>query len=149
MGGKRTFVPLPPVAIVTCAMMNEHETGFLTFLTERSARRLRALWEGGPKRREAARAYLNQVEFNSRYEHPLTGRASSFDAVEKELKRRGAPPLCYVISLDPELDGRELPLDEAILAASSVFEGTFLSCLPGKLGLFEGPGIKSSSLIFR
>lgn len=78
--------------------MNDHEGGFLKFLIPRSERRLQALWEGGSKKRAAARDYLNQVEFDARYQHPLSGAASLPNAIQKELERRGAPRLCYVIS---------------------------------------------------
>ena len=145
LGGTRT---LPRCLIGrqrhTCAM-NDHEAGLLTFLTSRSERRLRSLWDGGPKKIGAARDYLNQMEFDPRYEHPLSGATSLLDAIQKELGRRGAPPLCYVISWDAALDGAELPLDEALLAASGLFEATFLSCLPGKLGFFEGGSSHSPS----
>lgn len=128
--------------------MNDHEAGLLTFLTPRSERRLRTLWEAPPKKRAAAREYLNQIEFDPHFQHPLSGAASLSNSVLEELQRRGASSRCYVISWDARIDGVELPLDEALVAASGLFEATFLSCLPGKLGFFEG-GFKSQSLIFR
>ncbi len=50
------------------------------------------------------------------------------------LIRAGAPPRCHVIAYG-DLDGRELPLREAVdnlLWIGSVF----VSCIPGRLGLY-------------
>jgi len=48
----------------------------------------------------------------------------------------GAPALCYVLSCTAAIDGRELPLAEAIEAASMGGWGTLISCLPGQLAYY-------------
>jgi len=53
------------------------------------------------------------------------------------LKSKGAPDICYAISEDNELDGREIPLEEALKFIHGSGIGTLLSCLPGKLAYFE------------
>jgi hypothetical protein len=53
------------------------------------------------------------------------------------LTRNGAPPSCWVTSEDSDLDGREIPLLEALKHVLGCQMGTFLSCIPGKLAYFE------------
>lgn len=49
----------------------------------------------------------------------------------------GAPDLGHVMSSDGELDGRELPLSEALHLIVGRGQGTLISCVPGKLAYFE------------
>ena len=53
------------------------------------------------------------------------------------LTRNGATPSCWVTSEDSDLDGKELPLLEALKKVVGYQMGTFLSCVPGKLAYFE------------
>jgi hypothetical protein len=59
------------------------------------------------------------------------------DKVYRRLKGLGAPATCYVLG-SGELDGREIDLREALEAIVSQSFGDFLSCIPGRLGYFEG-----------
>lgn len=65
------------------------------------------------------------------------------------LQKHDAPATCYVIGGEQDVDGLTLSLDEAVDYAIGTTEGTFISCVPGMLGLFEGPGIKSTCLIYK
>ena len=56
------------------------------------------------------------------------------------LRERGAPLECYCLSQNADLDGRVVPLTHAIRAVVGMGAGTFLSCIPGQLGYFEGEG---------
>lgn len=53
------------------------------------------------------------------------------------LTRKGATPSCWVTSEDSDLDGKEMPLLEALKKVVGYQMGTFLSCVPGKLAYFE------------
>jgi hypothetical protein len=57
--------------------------------------------------------------------------------VYKILKSKGAPEMCYIISNDWDIDGKELPLTEALEKIVKHGSGTFVSCVAGKLGYFE------------
>lgn len=41
------------------------------------------------------------------------------------------------MSSDADLDGREMPLVDALEAVEAGYAGTFLSCLPGQLAYFR------------
>ncbi len=52
------------------------------------------------------------------------------------LRYRGAPSTCFVLSSSDELDGRELPLEQAIAEVERVGWGTIVSCVPGRLAYY-------------
>ena len=52
------------------------------------------------------------------------------------LNAAGAPAACHVISDDPELDGRDLPLADAIARAEGFDFASILCCDPGRLAFF-------------
>jgi hypothetical protein len=54
------------------------------------------------------------------------------------LRKRGAPGECIFLAEDAALDGRRLPLDEAVAAVVGRGMGAFISCVPGRLAYFEG-----------
>jgi hypothetical protein len=54
------------------------------------------------------------------------------------LREHGAPATCYVISASSDRDGSEVDLREALTEMVGTCDGTFLSCLHGKLAYFEG-----------
>jgi len=59
------------------------------------------------------------------------------EQMEAFLTRKGAPAFCWVTSEDSDLDGKEIPLLEALKKVIGYQMGTFLSCVPGKLAYFE------------
>jgi hypothetical protein len=58
-------------------------------------------------------------------------------APEKELRQLGAEPRCYCLCGPDELDGREVPLGEALAALSGRGLPVLLVCRPGVLAYFE------------
>lgn len=63
------------------------------------------------------------------------------------LTARGAPASCHVISVDSSIDGREMPLSEALEAVIGYGMGTIISCVPGRLAYFEGEGMNVRFLL--
>lgn len=54
------------------------------------------------------------------------------------LRTLGAPPTCYVLSSNSDLDGREMQLGNALEAIVGQGSGSFVCCVPGQLAYFEG-----------
>ncbi|MDZ4392792.1 hypothetical protein [Cypionkella sp.] len=128
--------------------MNEHERGFLAFLSEPTRRRIETLLELGEKRRGDVRELLHHsVRLDPRYCQHLTGSEAFPAPVEAALRTRGAPPTCYVLAANSDLDGRQMPLGDALSAIMGMGNGAFVSCIPGRLGLFQYEDIKSSYLL--
>ncbi len=65
------------------------------------------------------------------------------------LAQKGAPPLCWVTSEDAELDGKEMPLSQALKQVIGRQMGTFLSCIPGRLAFFEGEEVGARWILER
>jgi hypothetical protein len=130
--------------------MNDHERGFVEFLAEPSKRRVLTLLEMGQKRRRQLRSMLDHeiVLDQSCCEH-LGGAGAFADAVEATLCGRGAPPTCFVIAANSKLDGRDMPLRDALDAVIGMGSGAFLSCIPGRLGFYEYEEMKSSYILSR
>ena len=130
--------------------MNIHEHGFLEFLEEPSRRRMKTLLELGEKRRGDVRSLLDHaVRLDPRFSRHLTGSDAFSGPVEATLRKMGAPPTCYVLAANAELDAREMPLGEALDAIIGKSDGSFVSCIPGRLGFFEYEDMKSSYLLSR
>lgn len=128
--------------------MNDHERGFLEFLDPPTNRRVATLLATGAKRRKEVRALLDHaVRLDPRFARHLTGREALAGAVETLLRERDAPPSCYVLAADGRLDGREMPLTEALAAVIGRGNGAFLSCVPGRLGFYEYESAGSSYLL--
>jgi hypothetical protein len=53
------------------------------------------------------------------------------------MKQNGAGDLCYSISWDEEIDGKELPLIKALEIAVGLGMPSLISCIPNKLVYFE------------
>jgi hypothetical protein len=86
-----------------------------------------------PKRRKHALDAFNHFRgWDPRCAHPLP----SSSAVVGSLRAAGAPNACHVISDDPALDGRDLPLEDAVEAAEAYSFASVLCCVPGKLACF-------------
>ena len=71
-------------------------------------------------------------DLDERYACPLASSAE----VLAMLTARGAPKTCYVLSDSAELDGKELPLAEALAEAEVHGWGTIVCCLPGRLAYY-------------
>lgn len=128
--------------------MNEHERGFLAFLAEPTKRRIETLLELGERRRGDVRKLLHHsVRLDPRYCQHLTGREAFSAHVEAALRKRGAPSSCYVLAANSDLDGRQMPLGDALSAITGMGNGAFVSCIPGRLGFYEYEDIKSSYLL--
>jgi hypothetical protein len=87
---------------------------------------------GSPRRRQFLDRLNHCADLDPRYIHPL---GSGADAVAL-LRSHGAPSGCYVLSDTIAIDGREMPLAEALAEAETAGWGTIISCIPGRLGYY-------------
>ena len=108
------------------------EATITAFVT--SARRGRLLGLlANPKRRAKALNSLNHFhDWDPRWVEPVASHAD----VLLMLQRAGAPHACHVISDDPTLDGRDMPLADAVEAAGAYDFASVLCCVPGELAFF-------------
>lgn len=114
--------------------MSPHEEATIRafIVPHRRSRWLQAL--SSPKRRPQFLDCLNHCsDFDPRYATPLPSKTD----VLALLLDHGAPTECHLLSDVAELDGRELPLAEAIQQVAEAGWGTIISCLPGRLAYYR------------
>ena len=91
-----------------------------------------------PKRREDILRTLSHLhDLDERYLLRVPA-PQLLSVILEMLQQRGAPEQCYVISESAELDARTLPLKKALKLIVCMSPGTLVSCIPGRLGYFEG-----------
>ncbi len=114
------------------ALHPEEEATLRTFVAAGRRSRLLTLF-GSPKRRKQAPGELNHfADWDTRFAQPV----DSATDVLSLLRKAGAPAHCHVISDSPELDGRDMPLDEAVSECESYSFASLLCCVPGELAFF-------------
>lgn len=88
---------------------------------------------GSSKRRKQGRDALNHfADWDARFAQPVD---SSTDVLAL-LRKAGAPSECHVMSDSPELDGRDMPLAEAVRACEGYSFASVLCCVPNELAFF-------------
>ena len=93
---------------------------------------------GKPKTRKKFLRELSHFKaLDPRYCFAIPRAEHTAGQIAAFLVRKGAPATCWITSEDSDLDGREMPLVQALQEVVGRQMGTFLSCLPGKLAYFE------------
>jgi hypothetical protein len=92
-----------------------------------------------PKKRPKFLGELDHFySLDPRYVIPTEPKKLFPEQIAEILTKKGAPQSCWITSADPELDGKDMPLVEALRKVVGCQMGTFLSCIPGRLAYFEG-----------
>jgi hypothetical protein len=113
----------------------DHEQAFVSVFVVPEKRTRYSEFLPKPKRR---------VEITRRFDHffdfvpALAKQVSRGTASELAplLRARGAGDTAHVVGGRDEIDGRELPLEEAIDGALAEPGGVVVSCVPGRLALY-------------
>jgi hypothetical protein len=77
-------------------------------------------------------------DLNPRVCERIPPSQQSAAAIEALLVTRGAPSLCVVVAENVSLDGQRMPLHDALSEIVGRGSGALVSCVPGRLGYFEG-----------
>jgi len=118
--------------------MNPHEEQFArSFIVPKKRDRYLALLESKRGRSKLLNGFNHCHDLDARYATLIPSNQQSDGFIESLLRRKGAPETCYVMSDNRDIDGREMSLSEALAKTVGLGSGTFISCLPGKLGYFE------------
>lgn len=76
-------------------------------------------------------------DFDPKYRLPIPSSKLFVENLARELDKRHSTRIVYVISEDPALDGKELPLTEALKGIVGRGMGAVVSCIPGRLAFVE------------
>jgi hypothetical protein len=117
----------------------EHEEPLVrAFVVRPKQERMIDLLAKPKRRRDVLLTLAHFHDLDPRFAVRVPDAQQSRSEILKLLRARGAPADCYIISEKSDLDGHTLPLDAALDAVVGRGMGTLLSCLPGRLGYFEG-----------
>jgi hypothetical protein len=130
--------------------VNEHEQAFVRafVVADKQERYLAKL--GSKRHREE---FLSRLHHSLDYEPKLATRVppakQSSSGILELLRNLGAPSQCYAIAADVTLDGRELPLKDALDAVVGMGSGVVLCCVPGVLAYYESEETNSRFVLSR
>lgn len=118
----------------------EHEAVVIRafIVPERRARYLDRLLSPKGRRKFMKRNFPHMNDLDPRYAQKIDPRRQHAPQIYELLRDRGAPEACYVMSATADLDGQRVGLREALEDVVGWHDGTFISCIPGKLAYFEG-----------
>ena len=116
-------------ATITAFIGKDKRDRYLSFLAPKNRAKLHELLSHSTES-HLNRAYIKNIAPNQ--QHPANILAL--------LAQKGAPSHCRVISEYKELDGKDVPLKEAVETTVGGGMGTIICCIPGRLAYFEGEG---------
>lgn len=118
--------------------MNIHEEMFArNFISLKKRDRYLSLLDTSKGRSKIAHGLDHCEDIDGDCAKPVRIDQQNPNAIEKILRQKGAPELCHVMSSNPEIDGKEMPLREALEKTIGMGMGALISCIPGKLAYFE------------
>ena len=121
--------------------LNTHEYEFVrNFIVPKKRARYLSLLESKSGRKKILNGFNHCRDLDPRSAWRIPTNQSSTESIAVILLRKCAPHTCYVMSDNPDIDGREMSLTEALSKTVGMDAGTLVSCIPGKLGYFEMEG---------
>src|ERR1700761_8300114 len=114
--------------------MNHEEAVVTAFILPARQERYLEFLKNPKKRAKFLDKLAHFKHLDPRYAFAITPSQSNAAGIYKILVAKGAGEKCWVISESPRLDGREMDLREALKETVGYQMGTFISCIPGKLG---------------
>jgi hypothetical protein len=116
----------------------EHERGIiLSFIIRVRQDRYLEMLAKPKRRKDITESLAHFKHLDMRHAVQIPPRQQHAADIFQLLRLKGAPETCYALSEDSELDGKEIPLSEALKEVVGRGMGTFLSCLAGRLAYFE------------
>jgi hypothetical protein len=80
----------------------------------------------------------HNLDLDPRYLKEIPPNLQIRENILRSLRGKGAGKTCYALSELESIDGKIVPLDEALSQIIGYGWGTVLSCVPGKLAYYEG-----------
>jgi hypothetical protein len=118
--------------------LDPHEEQFArAFIVPSKQDRYLSMFESAKGRARLLAKFPHCPDLNMSYATLVPAAQQNAEAIARILEQRGAPDVCHVISADRDIDNRELQLEKALSETVGMNMGTFISCIPGKLGYFE------------
>jgi hypothetical protein len=130
--------------------MNPHEEHFArAFVVPEKKERYLSLLQSERGRKKLIAGFHHCRDLDSRFAKLIPSDRQSAQSIEESLKKSGAPEVCYVMSENPKIDGKEMNLTAALLEIVGMDAGALVSCIPGKLAYFEMEGLSGRYLLIK
>ena len=129
--------------------MNVHEEQFIkTFIVSPKRERYSSMFESPKGRSKLIQGFYHLRDLDERQATKVPPIDQSVERIFHILKSKAAPDLCYVISTNQNLDGKEAQLLDVLTEiVGTCDDGTFISCIPGKLGYYEGEAVDTRLIL--
>lgn len=129
---------------------SEHDVALVrAFIAPQRRDRYLSLLASARGREKLRRALAHCRDLDSRCVHELPAGVHTSDQIAGLLRGRGAPAECVLLAEDAALDGRQMPLAEALEAIVGRGLGAFVSCVPGRLAFYEGESMGDRYILER
>jgi hypothetical protein len=128
--------------------MHEYEFARNFIVPEKRARYL-SLLESKNGRKKILEGFNHCRDLDPRFAKRIPSNQDSESSIEVLLRQKGAPDTCYVMSDNPDIDGSEMSLTDALSKTVAMDAGTLISCIPGKLAYFEMEGFEGRYILER
>jgi hypothetical protein len=130
--------------------MNAHEEQFArAFIVPEKRARYLSLLQSQRGRTKLLAGFHHCHDLDNRFARLISSDQQSARSIEEVLKKHGAPDVCYVMADDPNIDGKEMNLTDALSEIVGMDAGALVSCIPGKLAYFEMEGLGERYLLMR
>ena len=118
----------------------------LTFLYKNRRERARYLLQ---KKRDDFTKLLDHPRiFDPQYLHEVEPRLHQARDIASQLRAKAGNTDCYLISSNPDLDQKTMPIELALEHIIGWGSGTYLSVVPGKLGYLETEEMGERFIVF-
>jgi hypothetical protein len=117
--------------------VNREEALIGAFVQRSKRDRYREILANPRLRHKFTQRLAHFTDFDNKCRLPIPSNKLFVGNIAIELKKRHSPNIVYVISEDPTLDQKELPLVEALEQVVGRGMGTVLSCIPRCLAFVE------------
>jgi hypothetical protein len=129
--------------------MNTEDQFVTAFIRPEKQERYRELL-GNPKRRRAFLGKLaHSYAFVTEYCVEIPSSEQTPEGIERLLRKLGAGSMCLAVSENAELDGKEHDLRKVLETIVGFGQGTCLSCVPGRLGYYEGEDMEDRMILLK
>lgn len=129
---------LPLILVLGDTLLVHNEQALIAAFVKRNKRdRYREFLSNPRLRHKFIRGLAHFTDFDLQYRVPIPSNKLFVDNIAVELHKRHCPTFVFVISEDPALDNKELPLLQALRQVVGRGMGAVLSCIPGRLVFVE------------
>ncbi len=120
--------------------MNIHEEKFIhSFIVSQKRERYLSMFNSKKGRKKLIDGFYHLNDLDEQFATEVPPNEQWADNIYRMLKAKGSPDICFIISTNTEFDRKELPLIDVLEEiVGTCDDGTFISCIAGKLGYYEG-----------